>query len=339
MLVKEIEKVITQLERFAQKSKMAIITYNIYNNWRIKRRFNSGNYKTSIGSTHSRMTLSESLDYINRVFGDYLRYSGMAIEDLQDKRILEIGPGDNLGVALMFLASGSAQVVSLDKFLSKRESEQERKIYQELRRQLNDYSRELFDTIINLDGKIEINSDKLRYIYGHGIEEANDFLEPESFDFIVSRAVLEGIYDIDAAFSVMNSLLIPGGLMIHKIDLRDYGMFSGFGMHPLTFLTIPDSIYRLMTKESGRPNRRLINYYRQKMIDLGYDTKIFVTHILGREEEVLPHKERIELNVDYSEATISLLNKIHPKLNNRFKDLSDEELIVSGIFFTARKPE
>lgn len=42
---------------------------------------------------------------------------------------------------------------------------------------------------------------------------------------------------------------------------------------------------------------------------------------------------------DYPEATISLLNKIRPKLNLRFKDLPDEELIVSGIFLVARKPE
>ena len=47
-----------------------------------------------------------------------------------------------------------------------------------------------------------------------------------------------------------------------------HGMFSSSGMHPLTFLTIPDSVYRLMTIDSGKPNRKLINYYRQKMIDL-----------------------------------------------------------------------
>ncbi len=287
------------------------------------------------------MRLSESLDYINTVFNDYLKYSGIAIEGLPNKKILEIGPGDNLGVALMFLASGAAQVVSLDKFFSKRDAEQERKIYQELRLQLNNYSRQFFDMAINLDCKIEIKSDKLRYIYGHGIEEADNFLEKESFDFIVSLAVLEEIYDydIDAAFIVMDSVLIPGGLMIHNIDFRDYGIFSRGGMHPLTFLTIPDYIYRLMTKNSRKPNRRLINYYRQKMIDLRYDTKLFVTHIVGRKEEVLPPKERIELNVDYSEATISLLNKIRPKLSNRFKDLSDEELMVAGVFLIARKPE
>jgi hypothetical protein len=40
---------------------------------------------------------------------------------LQDKRVLEIGPGGNAGVALKFLLAGAKQVVCLDKFYSKME--------------------------------------------------------------------------------------------------------------------------------------------------------------------------------------------------------------------------
>jgi SAM-dependent methyltransferase len=330
---------IKQLKQFAKKSKLIIIAFNIYNNWRIKRQYNSGKLETSSGTTHLSRTLSESLRYIDDVFENYLRHFCISTEMLRGKRILEIGPGDNFGVALKFLATGAAQVVCLDKFYSKRDPEQQYKIYQALREKLDDGSRHRFDKAINLSSGIEINPEKLRYICGTGIEKAEELFEPKSFDLIISNAVIEHLYNTDAAFDAMNSLLVPGGNMVHVIDLRDHGMFSSNGMHPLTFLTIPDHVYRLMTIDSGKPNRRLISYYREKMVELEYDAKILITHIIGENGEVLPHKERIELNVDYSESTIFFINKLRSKLTDRFKDMSDEELMVSVIFLIARKPE
>lgn len=327
-----------QLRPFVKKAKWAIVAYQIYNSWRSRRRFKSGDYGTTDGTTHTGKTVSESLDYINHVFDDYIKYSDITHVDLREKKILEIGPGDNLGVALMFLAWGAAQVVCLDKFFSRRDSQQQRSIYEQLQLQLGDNSGQLVDTAIALNTGTEIAQDKLRYIYGHGIEEADHLFEPKFFDLIVSRAVLEVVYDIDTAFSAMDRLLAPGGLMLHKIDFRDLGVFGRYGMHPLTFLTIPDSIYKLMAVDSGKPNRKLINYYRQKMTELGYDTKVLITHIVGEGGEIFPHKEQIDKNVDYSEATNLLINEIRPKLSKGFRDLPDEELMVSGIFLVAKKP-
>ena len=51
---------------------------------------------------------------------------------------MEIGHGDNLGVALRFLAAGAAEVICLDKFYSKRDPERQREIYLALRAQLDD---------------------------------------------------------------------------------------------------------------------------------------------------------------------------------------------------------
>jgi len=202
---------------------------------------------------------------------------------------------------------------------------------------LNDVKRQIFDEVVNLDEGVVGNAQKLLHVYGTGIEEAEKIFKPESFDFIVSRAVLEHLYDTDAAFSAMNRLLIPGGYMIHKIDFRDHGLFSD-KHHPLTFLSIPTSIYKLMSYDSGKPNRRLINYYRQKMIELAYDTKLFITAIVGSESEILPHKQVVTFGVDYFDSTVSLLNQIRPRLQTEFREMSDEDLMVSGIFLAARKP-
>src|SRR5229473_2762503 len=97
---------LARLQRFAKKSRMFIIFYEIVNNWRTKRQLNAGKIQGTSGTTHARKTLQQSLDYINQVFEDYLIYSGISVNMLQGKRILEIGPGDNLGVALKFLLAG-----------------------------------------------------------------------------------------------------------------------------------------------------------------------------------------------------------------------------------------
>lgn len=326
---------LAQLRQVAKKSKVAIISYHVYDNWRTKRRFDAGKIEFTSGSTHSKKTLQESVSYINQVFNDYLRYSGISLDMLRGKRILEIGPGDNIGVALKFLAAGAQQVVCLDKFFSTYDWEQQSEIYRLLREDLNEGEKQVFDEVIDLITGLKSDSQKLTYRYGTGIEGAEAVLEPESFDIVISRAVFEHLYDLDAAFSAMNTVVRPGGTMIHKIDFRDHGIFSGH--HPLTFLTIPTTVYKLMAYDSGKPNRSLINYYRRKATALGYDTKILITGIVGVENEVIPHKETVSPDVDYTNETLSLLNSIRLQLQPEFKELSDEELMVSGIFLVMRK--
>jgi SAM-dependent methyltransferase len=327
------------VKQFAQRSKLAIIGYTIFQNWRARRRFSSGKIESTSGSTHTGKTLEESLGYIDEVFDDYIKYSGITPETINGKRILEIGPGDNFGVALKLLATGAAYVVCLDKFYSTHDAEQEYLIYKALRERMDGESRTRFDEAIDLSNGIHFNDDKLKVVYGKGIEDGKELFGPDSFDLILSRAVLEYLTDSDSAFSIMNDLLTPGGMMAHKIDLRDDEMFSSKGMNPLTFLTIPDSIYKLMTVGSGRCNRRLVDYYRQMMNCLAYDAKFFVTCIVGEESELLPHKEKIIQSVDYSERAHSLINEIRSRLHGDYKRLSDEELLISGIFLVARKPE
>jgi SAM-dependent methyltransferase len=325
------------LRKRAARSKNLIVLYRIFDNWRRRRAFNAGHTANAYGSTHEFWELEKSVSYIDRVYSEYLEYSGLGPEMVRGKRILEVGPGDNFGVALKFLAAGASQVVCLDKFYSERNQEQQTRIYQELRKQLSPEEVVVFDECISLDKRIELNPKRLEYIYGHGIEEADRILEPASFDFIVSRAVIHNVYEVDRGFEAMDWLLVPGGYMLHKIDLSDENMFSSRGMHPLTFLTIPERIYHLMASDSGKPNRRLIGDYREQMRKRGYETKIWVSSVLGQ-GQLMPHKETIERGVDYSDTTVSLINEIRPKLAHPFRDLSEAELATTGIFLIGRKP-
>lgn len=331
------------LKKVAGQSKTLIILHRIVDNWRRRRAFESGQTTTAYGSTHESWSLEKSVAYINLVYREYLEYSGLTPEAVRGWRVLEVGPGDNFGVALKFLADGAAKVVSLDKFYSERNEEQQARIYRELRKELNPDQAAVFDEAIKFDKELDLNKNKIQYIYGHGIEEADQgskpgSFEPESFHFIVSRAVLHNVYDVDRGFDAMDRLLAPGGYMAHKIDFSDENMFSSRGMHPLTFLTIPEGIYRLMAKDSGKPNRRLVNDYREQMRKRGYDAKLFVSSVVGVGSLGLK-KEKIERGVDYGNKTVSLIDEIRPKLAPPYRKLAEEELAVAGIFLVARKPQ
>lgn len=331
---------VAQLKKVARKSKTLIIASNIYHNWRTERRFKSGDIEYIGGSTHSvvcHFSLPQSLGYINDVFDDFLRYSGFTPEMLRGKKVLEVGHGDSVGVALRFIAAGAERVVCIDKFYSKQDPSQQHSIYTALREQLSEDERRRFDEAVDLSDGIKLNEEKLKPMYGTGIEDAGQAFEPGYFDIIISRGALQSVYEIDGAFSVMNRLLNSNGQMWHKIDLSDLGMFRDCGMNPLTFLTVPESIYRLMIKDTGKANRRLINYYRDKMDQLGYDAKYLVTAIFGHKDPVVPHKEKIVPGVDYSEQTTSLIKQIRPQLDSKFRDMPDEDLAVAGLFLIATK--
>jgi hypothetical protein len=126
-------------------------------------------------------------------------------------------------------------------------------------------------------------------------------------------------------------------MMMHKADLRDHLMFSAAGHNELTFLTVPDRVYRLMTHNSGRPNRRMVDYYRRTLDRLGYDAQVLITHLVGESGEVIPHREHLRPE-DVGERQREIVREIRPKLAPRFRGLSDEELVVSGVFVVARKP-
>lgn len=329
------------LVQLVKRSKTAFIAFKIYDNWRIKRASAHGVVETQHGSTHSHISLEDSLRYINTQFEDYLRYGELNPEQLQGLRVFELGFGDNVGVALKFLAAGAERVVCLDKFYSKRDVQHQRKIYLALRETLTSEEQRRFDQAINLTSGIELNPGRLKCIYGANLDETNELPESVPFGLAISRAVIEEVYDPGPTFEAIDRLLAPGGLMLHKIDLSDYGMLSKNGANPLTFLTIPEPVYRLMANGAGLPNRKLRGYYQSQMAELGYKAKFLVTSVVGQggKGDLHPHKEAITKGIEYTDANLEFVKKIRPKLAVEFRDLPDEELLIDGIFVVGRKIE
>jgi SAM-dependent methyltransferase len=281
---------------------------------------------------------AKELKRTDRIFSNYLRYSGLGGDGLRGKRILELGPGFNIVVPLRFLAAGAAEAVAADRFVRFQDTPAAQQLYRMVRERLNEAERARFDAAITLEPKVVLKPGRMIYIYGAGIEEVERTWPSHSFHLIVSNAVLEEIYDPDGVFQSMDRLLAPGGYLLHKIDMSDYGMFSKRGFHPLEFLTVPDSVYRFMVESSGQPNRRLINYYRDRLSSLGYSVDLFITGVVGG-KPVEPWMLRLEYGVHYDDKILEGIEAIRPRLLERYRQLPDEDLLVSGIFLAGRKPE
>jgi SAM-dependent methyltransferase len=335
---------IDSLKKSIKRSKWALIAYTIVHSSAVRGKANFGNFKSITGATHVGLSISDSVSYIERQYDDYIRYGKLSAADIEDKVVYEGGPGDNVGVGLRFLAAGAKYAVCMDRFDSRHNPEQEHAIYEELRRRLNDQERSRLDQAVDLSaGKINLNPDKFRAVYGHGMEEVGDVFDANTFDLLVSRGVVQEIYDGNRLFAGMYKVLKPGGLMLHKIDLRDYGLFSSNGHNPLTFLTVSDSVYRLMASGSDRPSPRMLNWYRDKVKELGMDAQFYRSATIQRQYnrmpvEVIPHKQNLQVGVDYPADTAALVKEIRPQILPRYRDLSEEDLITAGVFLVARKP-
>lgn len=284
------------------------------------------------GDPESRIAYSAS------VFAGYLGHGRLGPGDLEGARVLEVGPGEDLSVALRFLAAGAASVTCTDRFEFDVDPAWERAVYRLLLEELDDDGRRRLSGVVAADGELDRSSGRLDVLRGVGIEEAAEALRGARFDLIVSVAVLEHVYDLEASMRAMDSLLAPGGRMIHFADLRDHGMFSGAGRHPLEFLTIGERVYRLMTSHTGAPNRERVGTYRRLLAALGHEADLLVTNVGGSPRDLEPYAREVVTRRDVDPATIESAERLRPRMAPRFASLSAEELVVTGILIRSRKP-
>jgi SAM-dependent methyltransferase len=307
----------SELARLVKRSPALTCAYYLFDDWRARRRLARGIVETRSGSRHARLELSQSLAYIERVAEDYLVYAG---RERFAGRVAEIGPGDSQGVALVMLARGAAEVHTVDRYRSQRDPATEAAIQRALAERQGH----------RFDGRAE----PFR-VTEHSGAPAETFFRatPMTFDWIVSRAVLEHLYDPIGALDAMFASLNPGGVMVHRVDLRDHGMFAGH--HPLTFLTVPERLYRAMTRGAGRPNRVLAPAYRAWLARVPGSARI--TRLAGEADEFAPAPWDA-LDAAARERACATVRAIRDRLARPLRGLADEDLAISGIVLVAHKP-
>lgn len=157
--------------------------------------------------------------------------------------VMEIGPGGNLGVLLMYLAAGCERGVAFD--LAPLVTDQ-----QDLYGALTPDAAELLA--------------RIEYRTGEPIEKSS--LPDGDFDIIFSAACLEHVADPVAALKAIHRLLKPGGVTTHSVDLRDHRDFDD----PLAFLKHSDRIWRAATSRRVPTNRWRASDWQRGFEDAGF---------------------------------------------------------------------
>ena len=283
---------------------------------------------TNSGTPHIGKSIESSLQYIEKVFSDYKKYSGV---NCFTGKVAEIGPGDSCGVGLLFLLDGCESVDLVDRFYSYRDSRQQAGIYQAL---IKRYP-VLLSTLLNFDVNDEQSFRGLLRFYGESAAAECFFVQNDYYDYIVSRAVLEHIYNPYQAIEKMVKALKNNGMLLHKVDLRDHGMFSDY-FHELSYFNVSDTLYPHLTRDAGRPNRILINNYREILNKFIPNHKILITHLAGV-GDIYPHVPYNQIDNDQRNQSLDYVKSVRNSFSSKLRSISDEDLSVTGIFIVAIK--
>jgi len=291
--------------------------------WMWGRRLARGLLTTNSGTAHAGIPHDESLAMIESTYNGYCRLAGVTGFT---GTVAEIGPGDTLGVALL-LARNADAVWTIDRYQPRQDRDQQTRIYEALA------ARHGLTQLLERTGE----GIAIRGVHSATGQSAESFFRGtgQQFDAILSNAVLEHLAEPLAGLDAMLARLRPGGHLVHVIDLRDHGMFAGRA--PLTFLTIPEPVYRRMTRHSGRSNRCLYRDYRLWLERSGLrETKLLVSALVHGWSA--PQPVALEAVPD-AELLLALRDvaALRPYLAAALRQHSDRELSVAGCILVARK--
>lgn len=254
-------------------------------------------------------------DYFQACFKDYFEILGVAEHEIESylsgKHLLEYGPGDVPGVALLMIAYGAQQVTCVDRFALLTMTQKNADVLQELLARLDGDARARAAHCFLQPGQplSGFNPQRIRYlIQPDGLSELN-----AEVDLILSRAVLEHVNDLDATFDDMARALKDDGIVLHQVDLKSHGLHR---RNPLDFLTWPPVLWSWMHSHKGVPNRWRVNRYRDTL------------HRSGLEAILL---QPTELAAD------GIIDEVRPYLASPFKSLSDADLSWLGFWLLCRK--
>lgn len=269
-----------------------------------------GHLKQDTGRGSGLVDPVQTADYFLRCYDDYLAQLGLNKEQagnfLNDKVVLEYGPGDILGLALLMYAHGAKLVQCVDRFPLERATSRNLQTYLALLDKLAPAQRARANQAFNIvgDPASGFNPELVRY----SVTRDGLINQPAAYDLIISRSVLEHVNCLEKTIADMAAALRPDGITVHKVDLKSHGLDRYL---PLDFLTWPDWLYQMMNSHKGSPNRWRVDTYK----DL-----------------VVRHGLRIRSLAETGRLEPESIERIRSKLPARFRDIPTDELSWLGFW-------
>jgi SAM-dependent methyltransferase len=177
------------------------------------------------------------------------------IGELRGQSICEIGPGDFLTSGMAMLAAGAASYLAIDRFIGDYSCLAGREWYAAIQESWPRIYPELpWPGWLN-SGRFPKGYPERVMTCGASVESAAGI---GTFDIVCSFQVGEHVSDVaEFAYSTAR-LLRPGGVAVHRIDFGPHGAWRAY-KDPLTFLRVPEPIWRAMGSARGTPNRRRVH--------------------------------------------------------------------------------
>ena len=263
------------------------------------------------------MGMGRSREKILPVLQTFLEMLALAGIRLQDKTVVELGPGQTPDLLFGSLLFGASKAVGLDVtsyldkdilrvdhyaetvgWLSEAQAEG-------LLPQSQAYNGQRFA------GQEMIPNGRLDILMYDGVSFP---LDDETADIIWSKSVLEHVRDYRALISEMKRVLKPGGIMCHIIDLRDHSTLEN-DKDWLRFLRYSDELWdAMMSNRTCWSNRLRVSQWEDLLQEAGL-------------QPVTSQKERDSFHAVFQRE----------KLVEPFCGLDDEDLEVAWFNIVYRK--
>ncbi|NLX07645.1 MAG: class I SAM-dependent methyltransferase [Phycisphaerae bacterium] len=238
-----------------------------------------------------------------------VKFAGVA-EPFEGRRVLEVGPGFDLGTGLVVLAHGAKSYTAVDKH--RLISKTPREFYLALLDRLNDLPGSAVARRVGERLADRRFSDEFAYV--HDSAFSLNGLPDGGFDLFVSQAVLEHFDDVRASFARFRDKLAAGAMMLHKVDAGAHTSFLRT-TDPLNHLRYSEPVWKLL-RFTGSPNRLLMSDYARIMNELDF-----------RDVRTVPSQI---MDGDYVRRT-------RPHLASRFRSFPEDELGVKSFSLFAAK--
>ena len=165
---------------------------------------------------------SRILDYDRAVYNNWRRHLEDYLQfelELEDRNVVELGPGTDLGTGLLWLADGAGSYTGLD--AHPLVGDKTRKTHEELARLIAGADAALLERLLDAVHRLHSGEDgPLRYRVLDGFRISR--LDLDGFDLVVSHSALEHVSNIRRTIERLSERVSDRAHLVAEIDLQTH---------------------------------------------------------------------------------------------------------------------
>ena len=261
--------------------------------------------------TMTAQAASYDIDVVSGWLDALAAYTDDAVS-VEDRVVLELGPGPDLGAGLLLLQRGARAYHALDINDLARGAPHE--FYEQLLARLDNCSRpgrEQSWLLHQLDRTLAGSNDRLNYVYDPRFDVRR--FAGQNVDLVFSQAAFEHFDDPDNTIAQLSEVVRPGAILISEIDLQTHSRWLR-DEDPLNIYRFSDSVYRWL-RFLGSPNRTRPREYRESLVKHGWENVVMLPGTLLED---------------------SYLARVLPSLNSRFRAHGNEMAVLNLVVCATR---